>query len=691
MRTTQPPPPPPAPPPHSPFGHYKLLNRIAVGGMAEVFRALEPRGAGEPRVVVVKRMLPSLAADAEARALFESEARIGARIHHPNVVELLGSGAAAGQPFLALEFVPGADLWRLGRWLTRRGRTLGAPLSVYVTRQMLAGLQAIHEARDESGAPLHVVHRDVSPSNVLLSVHGDVKLGDLGIAKSMMREKRPQAPLGGHAKGKLGYLSPEQVRGADVDLRADIFSVGVVAAEMLMGRPLFAGGSELAVLLAIRDGKIQPFLELGPALPKGLVDVVARALASHAEHRWTTAAELRDALAPFEQVDPEKLRDALAELVQMVMQATDPSDTFARPTPVDLSVSAIAAADDARPTAVPAQPSYPQQPKEATTGLPPRTSSQPALEYRLRLASGEDRGLLTYARLVEQIATGQVGPEDLVSAGGGAFHSVYESTELRRHLPPSTLTPTTRGHGLPAEPDSVASLENGGIISVLARAIIREETALLLCEHGGVRKEVYLARGVPEFVTSNLAGELLGEYLVKKDIISRGELDMALAVMPRFEGKLGDTLAALGLVEPVHLFRHIADQVREKLLDIFLWTGGKASQYRGTHAPTAGFPLGLDAWRLILDGIRMRIEHGMEDQRLAGRDGIALERVPDVADNLLSGYMPSEVRGVLNLMQRPASPTEIRARLSSPGGRDEWRSLGAIVLLLQLGAIRWTA
>jgi len=140
--------PPAPPPPNSRFGPYRLMDRLAVGGMAEVFRAVEPRAAGEPRVVVVKRMLPAIAAEPGAHGMFEQEAQLGASIRHPNVVEVLGAGEEEGQPYLALEYVRGVDLWRLQRTLRRRGENLGPDLALFIACELLRGIEAIHGARD---------------------------------------------------------------------------------------------------------------------------------------------------------------------------------------------------------------------------------------------------------------------------------------------------------------------------------------------------------------------------------------------------------------------------------------------------------------------------------------------------------------------------------------------------------------
>jgi serine/threonine-protein kinase len=234
-------------------------------------------------------------------------------------------------------------------------------------------------------------------------------------------------------------------------------------------------------------------------------------------------------------------------------------------------------------------------------------------------------------------------------------------------------------------------LTDGGIITALAGATVRRDTGLWLCELGGVRKEIYVKDGVPEFVTSNLAGELLGEYLVARGVISRGELDMALAVMPRFEGRLGDTLTALGLVEPVHLFQHIAGQVREKLLDLFLWTGGSAALYRGVPPPHSGFPLGLDPWAILNEGIRRRIAQGMEDERFAGRQMDKLTQVRPAPKDIVTQQLPADLRVLHTALETPLTLAEIGEILQDPRGRDKDKAMRSVILLLSLDAIKWAS
>lgn len=642
--------------------------------MAEVYRATVAQTAGADRMVVVKRMLPRLASDRAARAMFAEEARLGAHIRHDNVVRVLDYDTDSEAPFLVLEFVKGVDLWRLSRWLMRRGTPLAVPEAVFLLRQMLTGLHAVHEATDAAGQRLGIVHRDVSPSNVLLSIHGDIKLGDLGIARARLKERFPETTMGERAKGKLGYLAPEQVHGTDLDRRADVFSAGVIAAELLMGRTLFSGGSELAVLLAIRDAKIHPFIEYSSELPDGLGDVVIQALAAKPARRLPSAEDFAARLAPFQTGDRETLR---ASLAQMVVQAQRDAPTMApmMATPTrtqsDPGGLLVRMLDDEGYTPI---------------GGTRITDEQGTASYTIKTVSGEKHGPWNFARTVQAVSTGQLGPYDMVSVGGGKARRLAELTELSRHLPVSTMTTDHEGVE-EAKSGAVVELRDGGIIPVLAHAAMDRVTGLLLCELNGIRKEIYVKDGVPAYVASNLAGELLGEYLVSKNVISRGELDMALAVMPRFEGRLGDTLAGLGLVEPVVLFRHIADQVRGKLLDLFLWSGGTSTQYLGVAPPASGFPLGLDSWEILDEGLRRRVQAGLEEDRLERWTRMGLSPASGPRLTAVRRSLPQVCRRLLSMLDQPL--TLGRLRQHWPATEDPDAAIRAGLMLIQLKLVGW--
>jgi serine/threonine protein kinase len=634
--------------------------------MAEVFRALEPRAVGEPRVVVLKRMLPHIADESDAQQMFAEEARLAGHVTHPNVVHVLGHGEIEGQPYLTLEYVPGCDLWRLNRRLTLESKRLEHDLVVYLVRQILCGLEAVHSATDDRGTALGIVHRDISPSNVLISIHGDVKIADFGIARAGANAF--EADTVARANGKLGYLAPEQVSGGQVDQRADLFSTGVIAAELFMRRPLFAGGSELAVLLAIRDAEVHPFVEFLPQLPEGLGAVILEALSANIGDRPPTARAFWAALEPWQSRPEEVLRAELAAMVGSIATESRTRRT---------SAEGLARAT------MPPTPMVLADEHPSTTNVTP-------LEYKIRKPNGATVGPLAYAKIVESVATGQIDGNDDISIAGGDFQPLSSVKDLYRHVPASRMTPTTTRVESAAEADRSMDFEDGGFVTALVRTLVTRRTGLWLCEQGGVRKEVYTKHGVPAFVTSNLAGELLGEHLVKKRVINRSELDMALAVMPRFEGKLGDTLVALGLVEPLELFQHIAEQVREKLLDLFTWASGTATFYEGVDPPSSGFPLRLDAWEILDRGLQRRIAAGFESTLILKRGQASVVQADRIDTAVATAALPDDLRAALRLCKTPHTVEEVAQFVTQqPGNTDPQRGYRVTAMLLSLGAIHW--
>lgn len=644
MRPSRPPTPPPEPPRDTRFGGLTLIERIAVGGMAEVFRAREPRGAGEPRTIVVKRMLPHIAAEPSAARMFEAEARIGRLVTHPNVVGVLAFGQADGQPYLSLELVGGVDLGRLRTWLAREERRLDLQLALFVGAELLAGLHAVHEARDENGHPLEIVHGDVSPSNVLLSTEGDVKLADFGIAQARLRTSFPQAAASSsRLRGKLAYLSPEQVRGEGTDRRSDVFTAAAVIAEIVLGEPLFARESDLSTLLAIRDAHLGPLEERGSLLPAGMFEVLSRGLARDPDARFATAAEFGGALAGFLAHRRDALRVQLGALI------------------AEASGSLVAT----------------QEPLSRDVTIEP-----PLTDHWVRTGDGRQLGPWTFAQLVEAITVGRLSAQDYVRVEGGRFRRIADMDGLAAHLPradrPSRETE-------PAQADGIFELATGKIVEAFARAAAERADGVWIFRRREARKEIFLVRGAPEFVTSNVPEDLLGEFLVARGALTRGELDMALAVLPRFDGRLGDTLSALGLMEPVEVFRHLADQVHEKLLALFTWTEGQARFSAGVGPPKRGFPLGLDPWRLLLEGIERRLAAGLEQDTFAQHltDDLERTRVRPPAG------VPAEIDQLLLATARPRPLYEVADALADPRERDVHRPYRAIRLGLALGVVGW--
>jgi serine/threonine-protein kinase len=272
-------------------GRYALCDEIAAGGMATVHfgRLLGP--AGFSRTVAIKRLHPQFARDPEFVAMFLDEARIAARIRHPNVVPTLDVVAAEGELFLVMDYVEGESLARLERAAFRTGPLVPA-LVVAILGDALRGVHAAHEATDEQGAPLSIVHRDLTPHNILVGVDGIARVLDFGVAKAVGRSHSTRS---GEVKGKVPYMAPEQLRGS-VTRRTDIYAAAVVAWEALTGQRLFKGDSDGEIMFKIMDGNVQRPSAIVEGLPPALDDVVLRGLARDPEARFATAADMAAAL-----------------------------------------------------------------------------------------------------------------------------------------------------------------------------------------------------------------------------------------------------------------------------------------------------------------------------------------------------------------------------------------------------------
>jgi len=262
--------------------------------MAEVYKGRIQGPAGFERVFVVKRILPHLSEEPTFIKMFVEEAKLSARLNHPNIVQIFELGSVEGEYFISMEYIRGHDLAETMRAIWK---TVGPPrpeLVAYVGREACRALAYAHNLTDDSGRPLGMIHRDVSPSNIMLSYEGGVKLLDFGIAKAL--GEAPETTKSGTMKGKYAYMAPEQTEGDDVDSRIDIFSCGIVLHEVLTGRRLFKGNNDIQTIERVRRCEVPPPSFQNPMCPPELDNVVLKALARNRDDRFATAAEMADAL-----------------------------------------------------------------------------------------------------------------------------------------------------------------------------------------------------------------------------------------------------------------------------------------------------------------------------------------------------------------------------------------------------------
>ena len=277
------------------FGEYLLQDRIGAGGMAEIFLATAQGIEGFEKLLVIKRILPTLSDDEQFVRMFVEEAKLCVSLHHPNIVQVYDLGLIDGQYFIAMEYVDGRDLLKTLAACGRKKIGFPTDIALYIIMEVLKGLEYAHQLKKD-GESLGIIHRDVSPSNVLLSFEGEVKLGDFGIAKARTRERTATGIL----KGKFGYMAPEQVTGVPIDFKADIFAVGILLYELLTGHRLFAGKNDLAVLERVRKADISPPpREYRPDLDDELESIVTKALARDPAQRFESCIELHDALHDY--------------------------------------------------------------------------------------------------------------------------------------------------------------------------------------------------------------------------------------------------------------------------------------------------------------------------------------------------------------------------------------------------------
>lgn len=278
------------------FGKYILLERVSVGGMAEVYRARPLNSPGFRRFLAVKRILPNLAEDEEFVSMFVDEAKIAIQLNHRSVCQIYELGQLNDSFYIVMEYIPGKNLLQIQKRYREQRKIMSVAQTCYVTQKMCEGLDYSHRKKNDQGEPLGIIHRDVSPQNILISYEGEVKVIDFGIARAASKNQQTQV---GVLKGKFGYMSPEQALGEDIDHRSDIFAVGVLLWEMLTARRLFHADSDFATLERVRSGEILPPSAKNPRVPPEVDRIVMRALDRDRTTRYQWASEMADDLRAF--------------------------------------------------------------------------------------------------------------------------------------------------------------------------------------------------------------------------------------------------------------------------------------------------------------------------------------------------------------------------------------------------------
>jgi len=272
------------------FGEYKILKKIATGGMAEVFLAKRVGMKGFEKLLAIKRILPQFSENEEFIAMFTDEAKIAAKLNHRNIVQIYDFGSQQGSHYIAMEYIFGKDLRSILKKSKERGDQLPLAQCAYIITEAAKGLEYAHTLRDHFGNHLQIIHRDISPQNILISYEGEVTLADFGIAKAVSKSTETRA---GVLKGKILYMSPEQAWGKSIDRRSDLYSLGVVLYEMVTQRKIFDADSEFSMLEKVRNAQIEFPPHVFQNIPTNFLQIIQKALEKNPDHRYQSAHDMR--------------------------------------------------------------------------------------------------------------------------------------------------------------------------------------------------------------------------------------------------------------------------------------------------------------------------------------------------------------------------------------------------------------
>ncbi|MEZ4458893.1 MAG: serine/threonine-protein kinase [bacterium] len=299
---------------------YHVIERIDAGGMAEVFKANSTSLQGFEKLVAIKRILPELTRNERFVRMFLDEAKVSLHLNHTNCVQVFDLGLADGTYFIVMEYVDGTNLKNIIEHLKTNRQNLGVEEAAFIALEICKGLAHAHNKKDQEKHHLAIVHRDISPPNVLISVEGEVKITDFGLAKAKSQVETTDP---GIVKGKFGYLSPEAAFGEQVDARTDVFAVGIMLWEMLTGERLFLGETDLATLQLVRKNETPPLSKYRSDVPPAFEAIIRRALESDLTKRFQTAEELGTAIAEFMFAYGKPITNfQIARFVKMVRQQT---------------------------------------------------------------------------------------------------------------------------------------------------------------------------------------------------------------------------------------------------------------------------------------------------------------------------------------------------------------------------------
>jgi serine/threonine-protein kinase len=618
------------------IGRYQILERIATGGMAELYKATLTGDHGFEKLVVIKKILPHLAQDRAFVEMFTDEAKITAQLDHRHIVQVFELITDADTPYIVMQYVDGLDVLGLLRECSRAQIRLSPALAALIARDVLDALDYAHNARSADGKPLRIVHRDISPGNVLVSWRGDVKLTDFGIARASQRRHKTEA---GTLKGKYGYMSPEQISGGDLDARSDLFSVGILLAEMVMARRLFTSTNDFDILLMVRDARLDRLHKYASEFPVELRVLTVRALQRRPEDRWLSAAEFRDAIDDWLRRTSRVGSRDLANLIGSVVNA---------PT-AEFEGGVVRQAADERPLSGP------------MTRMHHEKAEADAARARALYSSGEAIPAET--------------PPGLPRADSSGIMIVRDDDSAPEPI------------DIPSGPREVGDLRETSALALVYRIAKARSTGMLSLEgRAGVLKEVYFSDGHLQFVNSNVETERFGTYLVQQGVLSQQALQRALGVMNHFGGRLADTLVGLDILVPLEAHNMFANHVVARLTEAFSWQKGRYTWAPRHPNPWKARPLHLDAYRVIGAGAQQLAESMIEEWLALNHDQFLVGEPTQEVELLAFGLGEALLR-VYSLVDGRTRLGELAAKFRSPEARLSLLRLAYLLVETELARL----
>lgn len=646
--------------------------------MAEIWLATLGGADGFEKPLVLKRILPQYAKRRSFVEMFVREAKMTSGLSHASIVQIYELGQHDGEYYIAMEYVKGWDLLKVLHKASLHKRPIPPALALHIAARVCDGLAYAHNARTIDEQPLDIIHLDVSPSNILLDEIGAVKLTDFGVARAALE----QGGNAGHRRlrGKIAYMSPEQVTGVELDNRTDIFAAGVVLYELFTLKRLFRAKTSLATLANVRAADIEPRLARHSQIPARVKDILRKALARKRDDRYDTAAQMRDDIEGYlfdcrRRTGDGELAGWLAQLFReshpdASKRGSQPRErsgtrTFSWGRTTNATLTEAAAFVSRSPSSV----------GEATRSALRKLARS---RYVFQKTSGSGHGPVPWAGVLQLVRSRSVSPDELVSIDGSDWRPVRTvaqlSDALARAFPPDAEQPLDAG--------VVNRFSVAGLLASIAATM---GTGRLCLIAAATRKDLFFRQGKLIFAASTRKDELLGPFLANRGAVNHVQLEVAHTVTRTFGDAIGPELVRLGFLEPGSLYRLAREHLAVRLTQIFTWEDGCFGWFPGEEPPPDAVLIEMETLPLITRGVREHLNPGELAAYFERLDAPRLHRVrqPPFDPELLH-LLPRELRFARQIDGSARTANQLLQELP-PGDKARGSLLNVLFLLHQTG------